>query len=276
MDHEEVGRFWDGNAEAWTELTRAGYDHHRDGFNTPAFFAMLPDVDGLAGLDVGCGEGHNTRLLAERGARVTGIDISTVLVRHAKEAEKARPLGIRYEAASAAGLPFDDGSFDFATAFMSLMDIPETDLVLAEVFRVLRPGGFLQFSIEHPCFTTPHRKTLRDEKGGAYAREVGDYFRRREGEVDEWLFSSVPPELRENFRPFRVPRFARTLGGWLNLVVASGFALERFEEPCPDDEAVRERPRLQNARVVAYFLHVRARKPAYGGQPSARPKEADG
>jgi trans-aconitate methyltransferase len=41
-----------------------GHDIYRDHLNTPAFFAMLPDVEGLAGLDIGCGEGHNTRLLA--------------------------------------------------------------------------------------------------------------------------------------------------------------------------------------------------------------------
>jgi hypothetical protein len=45
MDHEEVGRYWDGNAEVWTELVRAGYDHYRDGPNSPAFFEMLPDVE---------------------------------------------------------------------------------------------------------------------------------------------------------------------------------------------------------------------------------------
>ena len=38
--------------------------------------------------------------------------------------------------------------------------------------------------------------------------------------------------------------------------------LERFGEPCPSDEAVRELPGLQDAKIVAYFLHVRARKPA--------------
>ena len=72
---------------------------------------------------------------------------------------------MRYGRASVAELPFEDAGFDFAVAFMSLMDMPEVERVLAEVFRVVRPGGFLQFSIEHPCFTTPHRKTLRDEHG---------------------------------------------------------------------------------------------------------------
>ena len=261
MDHEEVGRHWNENAEAWTELVRAGYDHYRDGLNTPAFLQMLPDVENLSGLDIGCGEGHNTRLVSERGARMVGIDISENFIRHAKEAEEEHPLGIRYGRASAVDLPFDDASFDFAVAFMSLMDMPTVEIALAEAFRVLRSGGFLQFSIEHPCFTTPHRKTLRDESGRAYAREVGDYFRERDGETQEWIFSSAPPEVREGLRPFRVPRFTRTLSEWLNLLVGGGFVLERFGEPYPGDEAVRRYPRLQSARVVAAFLHVRARKP---------------
>jgi SAM-dependent methyltransferase len=159
-------------------------------------------------------------------------------------------------------LPFGGASFDFVTAFMSLMDIPETERVLAEIFRVLRPGGFLQASISHPCFETPHRKTLRDESGRAYAREVGDYFRRLDGEVEEWIFSAVRAEVRADTPPFRVPRFTRTLSEWLNLLIDTGFVLERLGEPRPSDEAVRERPRLQSAQVVAFFLHVRARKPA--------------
>ena len=135
MDHEEVGRYWDANAEAWTELVRAGYDHYRDGLNTPAFLEMLPEVKDLSGLDIGCGEGHNTRLVAKRGARMTGVDISGTFVRHAVEAEQDEPLGIRYERASAVDLPFEDATFDFATAFMSLMDIPEVGLALKEAFR---------------------------------------------------------------------------------------------------------------------------------------------
>lgn len=261
MDHEEVGRYWDANAEAWTRLARAGYDVYRDGLNTPAFLDMLPEVNGLSGLDVGCGEGHNTRLVAERGARMTGIDISGNFVRHAMEEEASEPLGIRYERASAVEIPFEDAGFDFAVAFMSLMDMPDLEGVLAEVFRILRPGGFLQFSIEHPCFTTPHRRTLRDEHGRAYAREVGGYFREKDGEVQEWIFSAAPPEEREELRHFRVPRFTRTLSRWLNLLIEAGFVLERFGEPYPSDEAVRQHPGLEGARVFAYFLHVRARKP---------------
>src|SRR5262245_54294456 len=112
MDHEEAGRFWNANADAWTRLARAGHDVYRDRLNTPAFFDMLPPVAGLAGLDVGCGEGHNTRLLARRGARVTAVDIAENFIAHARHTEEREPLGIVYRVASAVALPFPDAAFD--------------------------------------------------------------------------------------------------------------------------------------------------------------------
>jgi SAM-dependent methyltransferase len=267
MEHVEAGRYWDENADAWTVLSRAGYDIYRDHLNTPAFLELLPDVAGLAGLDLGCGEGHNTRLLADRGARMRAIDVAGRFVRYAHEAETLEPRHIGYARASALALPFPGDAFDFVTGFMSFMDMPDTACVLAEAHRVIRPGGFLQFSIEHPCFATPHRRNLRNAEGRTYAFELGDYFTTLNGELSEWLFGSAPPELRNLFQPFKIPRFTHTLSQWLNLVIDAGFVLERLAEPRPDDETVRAYPRLQDAQMIAYFLHVRARKPA--GPPAA-------
>ena len=262
MNHLTVGECWNGNAEAWTKLARAGYDIYRDHVNTPAFLAMLPPVAGQTGIDLGCGEGHNTRLIAKRGARMTGLDIAENFIRHAEAEERRTPLGIAYLRASAVELPFGAGSFDFAVACMSLMDIPETAQVLGEAFRVLRPGGFLQFSILHPCFNPPHRRNCRDEEGNTIGIEVGDYFVETEGDITEWIFGAAPRSLRQSLPMFRVPRFHRPLSQWLNLLLAAGFVLERCEEPRASDEAVRSHPSLQDAQVVAYFLHVRVRKPA--------------
>jgi ubiquinone/menaquinone biosynthesis C-methylase UbiE len=260
MDHEEVGQFWNANAETWTKLARAGYDVYRDYLNTPAFFDLLPEVEGLSGLDLGCGEGHNTRLLAKRGAGLTGIDIAEVFIAHAREVEGREPQGIEYRVASAVDLPFADASFDFATAFMSFMGIPETDRLLAEAYRILKPGGFLQFSITHPCFDTPYRRNLRDEHGRTYAIAVGDYFKRLEGEMDEWLFTAAPPQVKQGLPKFKIPRFTRTLSEWLNLLIGTGFLLERMAEPRPNDETVLACPDVQDAQVVPYFLHIRVRK----------------
>ncbi len=261
MDHLEVGRYWNGNAEAWTHLTRAGYDVYRDYLNTPAFLALLPDVRSLSGIDIGCGEGHNTRLIARRSARLVGIDIAEVFIHYASEAEQKEPLGIDYRVGSAVDIPFPDQHFDFATAIMSLMDIPETELALSEAFRVIKPGGFLQFSICHPCFDTPYRRNLRNEQGLTYAIEVGDYFRNLDGDVAEWIFSTAPTELKQKHPKFKTPRFTRTVSQWLNLLIDTGFMIERVAEPKPTDEAVRQCPDMQDAQVVAYFLHIRGRKP---------------
>jgi ubiquinone/menaquinone biosynthesis C-methylase UbiE len=261
MNHEEVGQYWNECAEVWTLLARRGYDVYRDHLNTPAFFAMLPPVDGLRGLDIGCGEGHNTRLLAKRGARVTAIDIADVFLGYAIDLEQKEPLGIDYRLASAVDVPFPDQTFDFATAFMSLMDVPETERVLAEAYRILKPGGFLQFSITHPCFDTPHRRNLRDESRKTYAIEIGEYFRELNGELDEWLFKAAPADEKRGLRKFKIPRFRRTVSHWLNLLIATGFQLERVEEPRPSDETVANHPDVQDAQVVSYFLHMRVRKP---------------
>ncbi len=260
MDDREVGKLWDENADAWTLLARMGCDIYRDYLNTPAFLKMLPDVSGRRGLDIGCGEGHNTRLVARRGADMTAIDIAPKFVRHARGKEDAEPLGITYLAASGRALPFADESFDFVVAFMSLMDMAAQEAAVQESHRVLKPGGFFQFSVVHPCFATPRFKPVRDESGERVAIECGDYFDQPPGRIEEWIFGAAPEDLKRTLPKFRVPRFFRTLSSWLNMLLGSGFVLERIEEPYADDEAVRQCPHIADTRIVAYFLHVRCRK----------------
>ncbi len=65
---DEVRAAWDGNAAAWADRVRAGRDLYREVFNAPAFLAFLPPLEGRAVIDLGCGEGASSRLLA-RAAR---------------------------------------------------------------------------------------------------------------------------------------------------------------------------------------------------------------
>jgi SAM-dependent methyltransferase len=260
MNHKEVADYWNQNAEAWTKRSRAGCDVYWDYFNTPCFFRILPDVRGLRGLDIGCGEGHNTRLLAGRGAWMDAVDISDVFIEYARQFEAEEPLGIVYQQASAAELPFVDRTFDFVTSFMSFMDIPEADKVISESHRVLRSGGFLQFSITHPCFQTARWKWILDEKGNRSAMACGDYFTPKDGSIDKWMFSGLPDNFRDKYPDFRIPRFDRTLSFWLNLLMETGFTLEQVEELYADDEAIRLHPELADSRIIAFFLHLRCRK----------------
>lgn len=261
MNETEVGQYWNKNAPVWTNLVRSGYDVYRDYLNTPAFFAILPDIQNKKGIDIGCGEGYNTRLLADKGAILEAIDIAPVFIENAKEIEREFPQGINYTVASATRLPFQNEGFDFATSFMCLMDLPEPEKAIQEAYRVLKPGGFFQFSIEHPCFKPPYLKKLRDTQGKIYAVEVGRYFSGNDGEIEQWIFGNTPPLLKLKTPQFQVPRFHRTLTFWMNAVIKAGFLIEEINEPSPSDKILKEKPSLQSATVVAYFLHIRCRKP---------------
>lgn len=261
MESAEAAAYWEANADAWTRHSRAGYDVYRDALNTPAFLAALPPVAGLRGLDIGCGEGSNTRQVARLGAVLQAIDLAPTFIRHAVAAERAAPMGIAFQLADATALPFADASFDFATAFMSLMDMPDPAVVLREAARVLRPGGFLQFSILHPCFVPAHRRVLRDERGQPYAIELAGYFDRIDGRINTWWFESLPAEQRQHDAPFRTPRFDRTLGEWVDMILAAGLVLEKLVEPSADVALAARVPEVADTRIAPLALIFRLRKP---------------
>jgi len=261
MDNKEVGRYWDKNAENWTKLARMGYDRSRDLVNSPAFFKMLPEVLNLKGLDIGCGEGYNTRLTAKLGAKITAIDISKNFIKYAKESEEKEPLGIKYQVGSGTNLPFPNNHFDFAIATMSLMDMAENDKAIEEAYRVIKPGGFFQFSILHPCFGEPDHDWVRNEEGKKIGFTVRNYFKKYNGKLEEWIFSAAPKEIIEKMKNFKVPRFSRTLSEWLNLLIEKGFILERFVEPCADDEVLKKFPEWYDSWIIPWFLIIRCRIP---------------
>lgn len=272
MDDKKVGEYWDKNAENWTKLSRMGYDRCRNLINTPAFFKMLTEVSGLTGLDIGCGEGYNTRIAAKKGGKMTAIDISETFIKYAKETEEHEHLGIKYQFANAVDLPFPDDHFHFIMATMSFMDIADHEKALAEAFRVLKPNGFFQFSISHPVAHASIWEWVRDENnripssdGTLQARKTGfvvkDYFKRVNGEITEWIFGAAPKELTENMKKFRIPRFNHTLSEWLNLLIKTGFILEEFCEPYASDEILKEYPEEYDSRIAPFFLIIRCRKP---------------
>jgi SAM-dependent methyltransferase len=256
VERPDTRQIWEANAPAWIELSRAGLDVYRDLVNTPAFFALLPDVGGRFGLDLGCGEGHNTRLLTRHGATVVALDTSERFV----TAAASVPGGeISFVLGDGAVLPFRDASFDFVTGFMSLMDVADPETTLREVARVLKPGGFAQFSIVHPATSTSARRWITDDEGQRTALVIGDYF--AQGPITEvWTFGSQTEEMRRRHDPFTITYARRTLTGWFNAFVGAGLVIDAMDEPRADARTAREHPEVADTRIAPYFLHLRARK----------------
>ena len=255
MKRPDTRKLWNANAAAWTELSRAGFDVYRDLVNSPAFFALLPPVDGLLCLDLGCGEGHNTRMLAGKGARVVALDVAESFIA-AAVGEDGR--GTRYVVGDGAILPFRASSFDAVTAFMSLMDVADPEQTLREVARVLRPAGFVQFSVLHPVISAPAGRWVQDESGVRQARVIGEYF--YQGPLTEtWIFSAAAAEMRDRHRPFTITYARRTLTGWLGAVLGAGLGIDAIAEPHADEVTAATHPEVADTRIAPYFLVVRAR-----------------
>lgn len=252
---------WESNSEAWTTLSRLGYDKWRNLVNAPAFLKMLPDVNGQLGLDVGCGEGYNTRLVYEKGARkIYAFDVSKNFINHADTEAKRCNYNIQHLNASGIYIPFDNNSFDFVMATMSLMDMPDVRVVIKEIHRVLKPNGVFQFSISHPCFGVSMSDYLFDAEGKRCGVVIKDYFNKQQGKIDEWIFSGAPTELSGQYPKFRIPRFDHTLSEWLNMLINAGFTLSQFDEPKPEGDVLQHFSKFSKSGLIPFSLIVQALK----------------
>jgi 2-polyprenyl-3-methyl-5-hydroxy-6-metoxy-1,4-benzoquinol methylase len=101
---------------------------------------------GMKVLDVGCGAGHLLEplalLLGESG-HITGVDLSEVLIAEARRRWTKRGAQIDFQLGDATALSFGDALFDVVTANLLLQHLPDPSSAVAEMVRVLRPGGIL-------------------------------------------------------------------------------------------------------------------------------------
>jgi SAM-dependent methyltransferase len=174
-------------------LTPPDYDRRR------AF--LIGEVNrGERALDLGCGEGDFTALLADAGAHVVGSDIADAAIERAR----MKHPGLDFRLAPIDGpLPDEDNAFDLVWASEVIEHVADTARWLSEVRRVLRPGGRL-------LLTTPSHGRLRLALGGIerFSEPLGDHlhlYSRRSltGVLSDFGFSSVrvrrvggPPLLR--------------------------------------------------------------------------------
>ncbi|MFF7974372.1 methyltransferase domain-containing protein [Streptomyces sp. NPDC007905] len=179
----------------------------------PAMLALAGDVAGRRILDAGCGSGPLSRALYDRGAVVTGIDASAGMLAQAR-----RRLGddvALHLADLSERLPFADGAFDDVVASLVLHYLEDWGPTLAEIRRVLRPGGRLIASVDHPFVAY----TLEDPRP--------DYFATTSYTFD-WTFNGQSVPMRFWRRP---------LHAMINAFSTAGFRLSVISEPQPDPAA---------------------------------------
>ncbi|MHA2433277.1 MAG: class I SAM-dependent methyltransferase [Candidatus Thorarchaeota archaeon] len=252
---------WEANSQAFAQLIAGkGTPHHAHILN-PCVEGLLGDVSGKRLLDAGCGEGYLSRYYAEKGAIVTGVDISSKLIDVCKNHPSQANLGIEYRVGNICELDgMSDNEFDVVLCNLVLLNVPCLDAALRNFFRVIRPGGILVFSVVHPAFNFY----------GPGAWEMGEknpITRRREGlffKTDRYFDEEEYKrywKTREGERfPEPISFFHRTLSTYVRSLIETGFQFTNVEEPRPvsDDDFFEREQR------IPFFLVFRAEKPSLG------------
>jgi ubiquinone/menaquinone biosynthesis C-methylase UbiE len=168
---------YDATAERWIRREPTSLS---DFTGRPRTLALCEPVAGRRVLDLGCGEGYCARRLVQMGAaEVLGVDSSGQMITAARAEEARAPLGIRYEVGDATELAeLADASFDLVLAMFlfNYLEVEATRRCMAEVWRVLRPGGRFVFAVPHPALPF-----VRDEEPPFYfSVPEGGYFSSRD------------------------------------------------------------------------------------------------
>ena len=147
---DPIEKQWEENSRAYAELIGGkGTPHHQHILN-PCVERLLGEVNGKKLLDAGCGEGYLSRYYAEKGALVTGVDISDRLIQMCKSQSNDDD---KYHVGNICDLDFiDDEAFDLILCNLVLLNVPCFDDALKEFYRVLCSEGSLIFSVVHPAF----------------------------------------------------------------------------------------------------------------------------
>ncbi|MER6008041.1 class I SAM-dependent methyltransferase [Nonomuraea angiospora] len=213
-------------AENETSLLNAYYER-------PAMLELAGDVAGRRILDAGCGSGPLFAALRDRGAIVTGIDASAGMLEQARQRLGA---DADLQVADLAGpLPFPDEAFDDITASLVLHYLEDWGPTLAELRRVLKLGGRLLVSVDHP-FSIALFQHMAGEKP--------KYFETH-SRTEEWTMGGQTAQMRFWNRPLHAMTEAFTAAGFrISVISEPPFvpeARELFPEELREIEPTRTR-----------------------------------
>jgi SAM-dependent methyltransferase len=180
---------------------------------------LLGEVDGSEVVELGCGGAQFGLALARRGADYTGVDISPSQLAHARENATDCGVDADFVEASVTDLPLPDDAFDLAVSAFAFQWVGDLSACLREAHRVLRPGGRLVFSVDHPFYKLFDPDT---------------------GEVVRSYFSDEPRrEYSERFDAEMVV-YRRRISTTVALLGDAGFTVEAVCEPGHADPGAYE------------------------------------
>jgi SAM-dependent methyltransferase len=233
---------WERNAAWWQEGFTDGADPEYEEQILPLAAHYLAGATRV--VDVGAGEGQIARLASRLGAElVAGVDPTRAQIAVAA----ARAGGPLYLRGSAEQLPFADASFDTALACLVFEHLPDHHAPIAEIGRVLAPGGRFVFFLNHPLLQAPNSGWVIDHILEEEYWRIGPYL-----PVDVSMEELAPGVL--------LPFVHRPLSQYVNALADNGMLIERMEEPAPPEGFLAKADEYRAAATIPRLLLLVARK----------------
>jgi SAM-dependent methyltransferase len=232
---------WERHAGWWQEEFTDGADPEYVEQIIPVVRRMLAGARCV--LDVGCGEGQVARELVADGAEVVGVDPT-----HAQIVEAHRRAGgPGYARAAADELPFRDGSFDAVVMCLVIEHLDPFEPSIAEIARVLGPGGRFLLLVNHPLLQAPGSGWVDDHILEEQYWRVGPYLR------DDSTIEEVAPGVN-------LPFMHRPLSRYVHVMGEHGLLIDDMEEPAPPPGFLAEAWEYREAATIPRLMALSARR----------------
>ncbi len=230
------GDSWETHAGWWQREYTAGADPEYEEQILPLVDRHLADPGVV--LDVGCGEGQGARRAAELGAAtVVGVDPTDAQL----AAARARGGEPRYVRGLAGALPCRDDAVDTVVVCLVLEHVDPFEPAIAEIARVLRPGGRLVLFLNHPLLQAPESGFVIDHDLGEQYWRVGPYL------PDDRALEEVAPGVDLTF-------LHRPLYRYVNCLAEHGLLIEHMDEPAPPEGFLAGAPEYRLAATIPRLL----------------------
>jgi len=214
----------------------------------PIIKTMIPDVKGMDILDLGCGAGGMSRYFAEQGANsVLGLDVSKNMI---DEAEGQTVYdNVTYQLLPMENIETLNKKFDLVFSSLAFHYVEDFDKLIKDISCLLKDGGILLFSQEHPLVTAsilPEGMSKYVEVDGKRVFNLCDY--------------NVNGKRKINWNVGGVIKYHRNFSTTLNAVIKSGMNILEVKESYASEEAVNLVPKYIYQKDRPYFLFIKAKK----------------
>jgi ubiquinone/menaquinone biosynthesis C-methylase UbiE len=211
----------------------------------PAIRALLPDLNNMRIVDLGCGFGWFARWAKEHGAaRVLGLDLSENMIGRAKA--ETRNQDIHYSISDLDRVELSEASFDFAYSSLALHYVEDFYRLTKTIHRALVPDAQFVFTIEHPIYMAPSNPGWSVDKDGRKTWPVSRY--------------AVEGPRTTNWLAKGVVKYHRTVGTTINTLIGVGFTIRHVQEWAPTADQITENLNLAEEVERPMLLIVSAKR----------------